>query len=175
MLSTPNPPLAAFGHLGCPFLERRSSSRSYKSGFFDHALVCCPELQSITIVLPPLEKDMPHFADRFDRAMRPAFLRTVSYPEIQKIRIAGPYSYTTCLRGSANTKRRCLGPFIKDVNEVWEKYVDRSLDDGDRRRAVTVQAGVFQYVEGPFEGKRRLTSIYKATEEVDEENQAVVH
>ncbi|KAI7783391.1 hypothetical protein LA080_011952 [Diaporthe eres] len=161
----------AVAQLGWRFLERRTLPRSYNSSFFDHVLVCCPEIESITIVLPPLEKDMPNYADHFPQAMRPALLRIVPYSEIQSIRIAGPHTYTTWLRGSSHAKRRCLGPFFKDVKEVWEKNANLRLDPEDQRRAVIVQAGVLQYLEGPFKGARRLSSIYKATGEMEEDDQ----
>lgn len=145
----------------------------YNASFFDHMLMCCPKIESITVVIPPLENDMPNFADHFPQAMRPAFLRVVPYSEIQKIRIKGPYTYTSWLRGSAHTKRRCLGPFIKDVNEVWQKMIGSSPNGDDPRRAVTVQAGILQYLEGPSGGKRTLSSIYKEMGKPDDEEQPV--
>lgn len=161
---------AAFAQLGWPSVEQ--GTRSNESYFFRHAMLRCPEIESITIALPPLEKDMRHYADYFPLAKRPALLRIVPYSEVQRIRITGPYTYTTWLRGSANAKRRCLGPFIKDVNEFWKKQFDLFVGYDDQRRAVTVQAGVFQYLEGPFKGEMRLSSIYKAGGEMEEEKQA---
>lgn len=157
--------------LGWYFPAPMTPYRSLNSSFFDHMLMCCPKIESITVVIPPLKNDMPYFADHFPQAMRLAFLRIVPYSEIQNIRIKGPYTYTSWLRGSAHTKRRCLGPFIKDVNEVWQKEICRRPDDDDPRRAVTVQAGILQYLEGPSGGKRRLSSIYKEIGEPDDEEQ----
>lgn len=171
LLKVRDPSPTAVAQLGWPFLEGRNLPRTYNSDFFDHALVCCPQIESITIVLPPLEKDMPHYADHFPQAMRPARLKIVPYSQVQNIRIMGPYTYTTWLRGSANAKRRCLGPFIKDVSEVWQKNVNLLLDHQDPRRAVTVQAGVFQYLWGPFKGSWRFSSIYKDAGEIEEETQ----
>lgn len=171
LLKIQGPSPTAVAKLGWPYFERMRLPRTYNSDFFDHALVCCPAIESITIVVPPLEKDMPHYADHFSLPMRPALLRTVPYSEVQSIRIAGPHAYVTWLRGSSNARRRCLGPFIKDVNEVWQKNVNLILDPEDQRRAVIVQAGVFQYLEEPFEGARRLSSIYKDTGEIEEKNQ----
>lgn len=136
----------AFAKLGCVSLQPRSSPTSYHWDFFHHATVCCPDLESITVVLPPLEKDMPNYADHVPQTMRPTVLRIVSYSEISKIRITGPYTYTTCLRGSPHVKRRYLGPFIKDVNAVWENNIDLHLGENDQRRAITIQAGVLQYL-----------------------------
>ncbi|KAG6361816.1 hypothetical protein INS49_010045 [Diaporthe citri] len=167
LLEIQGPSPTALAQLGW----RRNLPRTYNSDFFEHVLVCCREIESITIVLPPLEEDMPHYADHLPQAMRPAFLRIVPYSEVQRIRIAGPHSYTTWLRGSSNAKRRYLGPFIKDVTEVWEKHLTLLFVPEDQRRAVTVQAGVFQYLEGPFKGAMRLSSIYKDTGEMEEENQ----
>ncbi|KAK7707956.1 hypothetical protein SLS64_006778 [Diaporthe eres] len=171
LLKIQGPSPSAVAKLGWPYLERRGLPSTYNSYFFDHVRFFCPEIESITIVLPPLEEDMPNYAGHFPQAMRPAFLRIVPYSEVQSIRIAGPHAYTTWLRGSANAKRRCLGPFIKDVKEVWEKTMNLMLHHDDQRRAVIVQAGVLQYLEGPFKGARRLSSIYKTTEETEEENQ----
>lgn len=140
--------------------------------FFYCVLLCLPELESITIVLPPLEKSMPYYADHFPVVKRPSFLKIVSYSGIQRIGIRGPNTYTSWLRGSANTKRLFLGPFIKDVDEVWKKEADFHLGDHDHRRAITVQAGVLQYLERPFEGKRRLSSIYKEGEQSEESQSA---
>lgn len=172
-LKIQGPSPTALARLGWPYMERRNLPRTYNSDFIDHAVFFCPAIESITIVVPPLEKVMPHYADYLPQPMRPAFLGAVPYSEIQRIRIMGPNAYTTWLRGSANAKRRCLGPFIKDVEEVWGKTVHFVVDLEDKRRNVTVQAGVLQFLEGSFKGGRRLTSIYKATEEMEEENQPV--
>ncbi|KAG8169887.1 hypothetical protein KVR01_000632 [Diaporthe batatas] len=120
-----------------------------------------PELESITVVLPPLEKSMPYYADHFPVAMRPSFLRLVPYSEVQRIKIQGPYAYRSWLRGSVNTKRQFLGPFIKDINEIWKVEASFRLNDDDKRQEITVQAGVLQYLEVPLQGKMRLSPIYK--------------
>lgn len=144
-LLDPEPPSPAI--LGHPLrVVRGSSRRNWQSDFFNHVIVCCPGLQSIAVVLPPLENHMPHYADYFPQAMRPAVLRIVSYSEIQGIRITGPYTYTTCLRRSSNAKRRYLGPFIKDVNAVWGSNINRYLGENDHRRAIAIEAGVLRYL-----------------------------
>lgn len=171
MLKIQDPSSTAVAHLGWPPSEQGDSPRQVNSYFFSHMLVSCPEIESITVVLPPLEKDMPHYADYFPQRMRPALLRIVSYSDVQRIRTTGPYTYTTWLRGSSNAKRRCLGPFIKDVNAAWEKEAHLSLAYDDHRRNVTVQAGVLQYLEGPFKGELRWTSIHNAAGQMEEENQ----
>lgn len=142
---------AAFAKLGClPFPRSRDLSTVYLTNFqwdsFTHAMVCCPELESITVVLPPLETDMPHYADHIPQPMLPAVLRVVPYSDIQRIRITGPYTYTTCLRENTDVKRRFLGPFIKDVNEMWQIYGDHHLGENDQRRNIMVQAGVLRYL-----------------------------
>lgn len=141
----------AFAKLGChPLPRSRDLSRGYPTNyqwdFFIHATGYCPGLESITVVLPPLETDMPHYADHIPSPMLPAVLRVVPYSEIQRIRITGPYTYTTCLRGYTEVKRRFLGPFIKDVNEMWQFYVDCHLGENDQRRNITIQAGVLRYL-----------------------------
>lgn len=134
--------------LGYPCRERLSLPTNWQSDFFTYTITWCPKLESIAIVLPPLEGDMPNFADHFPLAMRPAALRIVSPSEIQTIRITGPYAYKTYLRGSSNTERRFLGSFIKDVNEVWERamYLHQYVRADDHRRTIKIQAGVLQYL-----------------------------
>ena len=171
MLTIRGPSPTTFNQLGWPYGARKRFSTSTNSGFFSYVLICCPEIESITVVLPPLEKHMRFYADPITPAMRPSFLRVVPYSEIHRIRTGGPYTYTSWLRGSANAKRLFLGPFIKDINDVWGKDVKRQFGDVDHRRAITVQAGVIQYLEGLFKGKRRLSSIYKKAVEMEEEGQ----
>ncbi|KAL1881206.1 hypothetical protein Daus18300_001057 [Diaporthe australafricana] len=136
---------------------------------FVDALKSCHNLETITVVFPLLEGSMPHFADKSDLERRPSFLQTVPYSETQNIRIRGHHSYTTWLRGGSNTLRRCLGPFIKDVNERCQKDIELLFGDDDPRRAITVHAGVLQHLEGPSADERKLSSIYKVTEEMGEE------
>ncbi|KAH8776671.1 hypothetical protein F5883DRAFT_699395 [Diaporthe sp. PMI_573] len=165
-------PSNVFDQLALPRGPRLNCRLNSDADFFCFTSACLPKLESITIVLPPLEKSMPYYADHFPAVMRPSFLRIVPYSEVQRIRIRGRHTYTSWLRGSANTKRLLLGPFIKDFNEVWEYEADFELEQDDPRREITVQAGVLQYLEGPFEGRRRLSSIYKEAEEFEESQPA---
>lgn len=138
-----------------------------------HVFACllqsCRSLETITAVFPRLQKTMPHFADKFSLMRYPTFLETVPYSETQSILIRGHNSYTTWLRGGNNTLRRCLGPFIKDVNERCQKELERLSGDDDPHRTITVQAGVFQRLEGPSTDERKLSSIHEAKGEMGEE------
>lgn len=116
--------------------------------------LCLPELESITIVFPLLERRMPYYAGHSPVVMGPSFLRAVPYSEVQRIKIKGPYTYRPWLRGSVNTKRQFLGQFIKDVNEIWKDEASYMLDGDDARHEVPVQAGVLQYLEGPLRARR---------------------
>ncbi|KAJ0119582.1 hypothetical protein J7T55_013785 [Diaporthe amygdali] len=119
--------------------------------FFLDVLMACPELKSTSVIFPSLEEDMPFFADHFPPlANRPSFLKAVPYSETKNIRIRGPYTYGSWLRGGANTKRKYLGSFIKDVNEVWRQTLNCNQGNNDPRRSIKVQAGVLQCLEEPF-------------------------
>jgi hypothetical protein len=163
---------------GCDELGWRGSlgwttrAASPSSGFFQAALVCLPELESVTVVLPPLGKSMPHYADRFPLSMRPSYLKVISHSEIQRIGIRGPKAYRSRLRGSSMSKRISLGVFVKDIAEVWKKEADFHLDDDDYRREIKVQAGVLQYFERALKGKSKLSSIYEDAVEVEETSTA---
>lgn len=148
MLKIHDPSPTSPAQLGYPRRERESLPTNWQSNFFNYTIACCPKLQSIAIVLPPLEGDMPNYADHVPLAMRPAALRIVSPSEIQTIRITGPYAYTTYLRGSSYAERRFLGSFIKDVNEVWERamYIQQYVRADDHLRTIKIQAGVLQYL-----------------------------
>lgn len=148
MLKLHDPSPTSPAQLGYPRKYRGSLDTNWQSNFFNYTINCCPNLQSITIVLPPLEEDMPNFADHVPLAMRPTALRIVSPSEIQTIRITGPYAYTTYLRGSSYTERQFLGSFIKDVNAVWEwvMCLHRYVRANDHRRNIKIQAGVLQYL-----------------------------
>lgn len=148
--------------------QRRSHQRSLPGENCSYTPLCLAGIESVTIVLPPLEKSMTYYADQAPVAMRPSFLRTVPYSEVQRIKIKGPYAYKSWLRGSSNAKRRFLGPIIKDVNEIWKCTAKFMFHDDNERQEMTVQAGVLQYLEGPFQGKMRLSPIYKGAEDLEE-------
>lgn len=103
--------------LGCPHrLDYNSPDYTIERRFI--ALVCFPELESITIVVPPLKKGRPCYADHFLTTMRPCSLRIVPYSDIQDIEIRGRDTFTTRFRyRSAEFGPRLLWRSIKDVND----------------------------------------------------------
>lgn len=109
----------ALEQLGCP---RRSAynSRDFHIERRFIALACFPELENITIVVPPLKKGRPCYADHFLTTMRPCSLRVFSYSDIQEIEIRGRDTNTIGFRyKSAGLTPRLLGPFIKVANDKF--------------------------------------------------------
>lgn len=108
--------------LGCPPRPAYNSPDFYIERRFI-ALTCFPELENITIVVPPLKKGRPCYADHFLTTMRPCSLRIVPYSDVQDIEIRGRDTYRTRFICKSFGLTPRLWSFIKDANDKFVSFI----------------------------------------------------